>query len=115
MRKIHTVLKDWLLKSLAKERVIEAFWICFNNYRAEDPEEFMEYFSDYDKENISFEYSKASITLRGWDRLDNSNNDENMECIETLISVLNKGVYIGYYTLVYNNQGEIIDDRLVWV
>ncbi len=50
-------IKEWSINNNALQRTEELFWICFQSYKEEEPEEFGEVFPK-DKTNVKIEFEK---------------------------------------------------------
>jgi hypothetical protein len=102
-------LKEWTIKNNVRQRTIEHFWSCLENYRREEPNEFQEWFVDYDKTQVSLQFEQVALKIRNWDDFDSTYN-ENNEFIDALIVIEHRGENTAEYTLRFNFAGDAIDD-----
>jgi len=50
-------IKEWAMNNNVLQRTEDLFWTCFQSYREEEPEEFVEVFPE-DKTNVKTEFIK---------------------------------------------------------
>lgn len=106
-------LKQFVLEHRLRERTIDAFWKCFESYRKEEAEEFVEVFGEFDKDLLTFGFEKVTLTIRNWDEFEEDEYNENHEYVEAYLSLEYKDKSIGHYSLLFNFDGETFDDFFV--
>ena len=98
-------LKDWIVKYDVETNLNKYFKKAFNTYKNECKEEFNEKFPDFNIDAISMHFSKAALTLIGWEELD-------QESVTATSCLCYDEEMVGDYTLVFSLDGEVIDDIL---
>lgn len=104
-------LRNWLKEKDAINKTFKSFWVCFDNYLNEDRDEFNKYFGQYDKKKLKVYFSKVALKIVSLKYLDPENEDR--EFIEVFLKIEYTGEYIGYYSLLFDFNGETFDDFLV--
>ena len=104
-------LIEWVDSNEVKEKTFEAFWENFNNYRNEEPEEFLSLFGDYNRDNLDLYYNATALKIVDLSYLDPSNKP--LEVVESRIRVEYLKEHIYDYYLQFNLLGEVIDDYSV--
>jgi hypothetical protein len=105
-------LKRFIIDNSVRDRTVQSFWKCFENYRNEEPKEFEEVFGDFDRSLLTMWMKKVALTIRNWQAFEDEYN-ENHEFVEAFIQLKYKGKYIGYYSLLFNFDGAVFDDFFV--
>ena len=62
-------LKKWTIDNNIRERTIQHFWKCFENYKKEEPKEYEELFPNFDTQLLTIWFRKITINVRNWDKL----------------------------------------------
>jgi len=105
-------LKKWVIENSIRQRIIESFWVCFENYKVECPDECAEYFGLFDKDSLTLWMDNIVLKIMNWDTFDEDYN-ENHEFVEAYLKLEYKNQYIGYYSPLFNFSGESFDDYFV--
>lgn len=105
-------LKKWVIENNIRQRTIEGFWRCFENYKLEEPDEYNEYFGLFDKVALTLWMDKIALKIMNWDAFDEKYN-ETQEFVEAYLKLEYKNKDIGYYSLLFNYSGESFDDYFV--
>lgn len=105
-------LRKWVEENDVKERTFEGFKYCFSNYLSEEPEEFEKYFGKYESEKMKVFFYKVELKYVNPEYIDSINDD--LEFIEAYLRIEYNGDYLGYYSLLFNFDGDTFDDFLVW-
>ena len=105
-------LKQWIKENNIRQRTIESFWRCFANYKTDNPNQYAEYFSDFDKDSLVLWMNKIVLKIMNWDNFEEEGN-HNDEYVEAYLSIEYKNEDIGYYSLLFNFSGESFDDYFV--
>jgi len=113
MSKVNTSeLRRWVDENDVNKRTFEGFKYCFNNYLSEEPEEFERYFGKYEAEKLKVFFYKVELKLVSREYIDPINDD--LEFVEAYLRIEYNGDYLGYYSLLFNFDGDTFDDYLVW-
>ncbi|MBH5319643.1 hypothetical protein I6N90_17750 [Paenibacillus sp. GSMTC-2017] len=103
-----SILKDWIQKHDIHRRTIEAFWLNFNSYREEYPEEFEDVFFQYSSDKLKIFVENISLNLKDFAYLGPENGV--MEYIEAKVRIEYRSVEVAYYRLIFSHDGEVEDD-----
>ncbi len=105
-------LKRWIIIHNVRQRTMDGFWLCFENYRREEPEEYELYFHDFSKNQLTLNMCQVALKIKAWDNFEEEYN-ANLEYIEAYLDLRYNDVYIGYYSLLFHFSGETFDDYFV--
>ncbi|MBZ6453330.1 MULTISPECIES: hypothetical protein [Paenibacillus] len=105
-------LESWIDTHKIMDRTLEGFWVTFNNYMKECPEEISLFFDELNLENI-----KPSIDTIEYKTIFHSDyqivdSHYSQQVISTL-DIYYKKKRIGYYRMFFYTDGECFDDSLV--
>lgn len=100
--------KKWIIDNNIWQKTFEGFWVCFENYKKEDPEEFTEYFGDFDRAFLILKKEQIALKIKN-----DPPSIEHEEYVEAYIDLEYKEDDIGYYSMLFNFSGESFDDYFV--
>lgn len=87
--------------------VYSNFWSNFESYKLEEPVEFNKYFSDYNVSSLQTKIISVAINFSG------NYPDFKKNHVIITIDMEYYGKQIGYYKLLFNEDGSIADDFFV--
>lgn len=99
-------LKAWLVQHNAEKQCYEGFWSNLESYRTEEPEEYREYFPNFDESKIFVKVESVSISYLNYP-------DLNYNHIRLYMPICYDEKKIGYYELWLDFEGEAADDYFV--
>lgn len=105
-------LKKWAIEQNVWQRTINGFWHSFENYKIEEPNEYEEYFQDFNNDLLTLDKSQIALRINSWDYLEEEYN-ENMEYVEVFLDIIYKDEKMGYYSLLFNFYGETFNEYFV--
>lgn len=97
--------QKWIAKNNINERTKQGFWNYMENYKKEEPEEFVELFGDMDMNLVKINISKISLTI-------NYRFDEIIKYVSAFIDIKYEEEELGMYESVYSLDGDDLDDYL---
>ena len=104
-------LRRWMEENDVKNRTLESFWVCLDNYLDEEKEEVVKYFGKFDKTRLSTVFYKTEVKIVNHDEIGSAEGDR--EFIESYLRLKYKSSDIGYYSLLFDFKGEVFDDFFV--
>jgi hypothetical protein len=105
-------LRKWVDENDVINRTFEGFRYCFNNSLSEEPEEFERYFGHYEENKLKAFFHKVELKFVNRKYIDPINEDR--EFLEAYLRIEYNGEYLGYYSLLFDFNGDTFDDFLVW-
>lgn len=104
-------LKKWIIEHDIEQKAYKGFWMNLENYKIEEPNEFMCYFSAYigEEDRGDFEVEIKSVSIN----YSNSYPNCDYNHVIVTIPIRYKGKEVGYYQLLLNFDGTPDDDFFV--
>lgn len=99
-------LKEWLVKHDAEKRCHDSFWLSLKNYKTEEPEEYQEYFPNFDPSKLVLKVESVSISYLNYP-------DLNYNHVRVYMPIRYPDKKIGYYELWFAFDGTVEDDYFV--
>lgn len=97
--------QSWISLNNIIERTKRDFWNYIENYRSEEPEEFLEVFSNVNMDYLEISISKVSLTI-------NYRFDEPITFVSAFVDIEYEDEEIGEYESLYSLDGDDLDDYL---
>lgn len=96
-------LREWVINNDIEKRSIEGFWIAFENYKVESPEEFKSYFGSFDEKHLDIKVQQVALMLSDYPKYESIH-------IITYIPIIYYSRTIGLYRLLFTLNGVVYDD-----
>lgn len=100
-------LNNWCEEYHIFNKCEKGFWVCYENYKLEEPEEFSEVFQNDDKDdkNVSISLEKIAFCIEP--------NRWGKPTIQIDYDIIFKESQIGWYREIYFLSGEFVDEFFV--
>lgn len=56
-------LKKWVIENDIRQKTIESFWQCFENYMVENSDEYYKYFGTFDRDSLVIWMDKVALKI----------------------------------------------------
>lgn len=99
-------LRDWVKKNNIILQTTDSFYECFKLYQEDSPDEFEEYFKDFNQNKLEIFFHSIDL------RITNLSTIIDEKVIATL-RIRYNDKHVGQYKLVFNLDAKIIDDVFV--
>lgn len=101
-------IKKWFIEKKIEEKSFAEFWKFFNNWIEESPDEFEAAFEgNYCAEKLLVYICTVSFSITNW----NAEDCDQYKHIVVMVRFELDESEIGYYRLVFDLDGEFIDDQ----
>ncbi|GKS09273.1 hypothetical protein YDYSY3_02730 [Paenibacillus chitinolyticus] len=101
----NTAFKDFIKLHRIIDRTYKHFWICFGNFKKENPEDFHEAFESGEK--ISLKLARVSLVMNY-----RFGGGEPIEHVQSTIDVYSEDIPVAEYHFLFTLDGLDMDDAL---
>ncbi|MBG9736736.1 hypothetical protein [Paenibacillus alvei] len=107
-----TQLRQWALENEIEKKSINGFWYCFNNYKTDNLEEFIEVFGDdFDKNQLKIQLKNVALFIDEWDAEKIYDSvTYGFDYVVSYIPIEYRNKKLGVYRMLFNLSGESFDD-----
>lgn len=100
-------LQTWCTENAIIDKCQKGFWVCYENYKSENPKEFSRVFQSENRKHVNIVLDKIKLCKNY--KIDYGKPTT----IEIDFYIMLRGKYIGWYREIYFTNGEFVDEYFV--